>query len=364
MKKTIALASIIAILFSVFAFVGTNVYAFEDATLATGNTGKVTITREVENVTNNVTNTFTYTITAKSGNPATVRDLPGTLTIDFNNVIPDANNVATKTADLDFTNVKFNELGDYYFTIAETGSTDSTTYPVDNTKTYDVVVSVRNTFEEDGVTPTGTYLVYAVATQGYNSNSETEEKENVLFESASQHTYIELTKKVEGNLGRLDEYFTYTISISNAKPNETYVISGSSAGANNPTEVTMDASGNGTVTLKLKHNDTITIGKDGTENQLPIRTTYTIVETDNNYQTFIDGSTENNKSMSQKTTVAVPGVDDDKTAFNTNNKTTYVNKREAGPVTGIFINVMPFVVLIALAFVGIMVIKKTSKKED
>lgn len=370
MKKTIALASIIAILFSSFVCFSSNVYADTGYTATTipasATTKTLTITRDVKNVTNKVTNTFTYTI-ANVSKPATatIGSMPTTLDVTFTNVVPAASTkIATATATLDFSSVTFDELGDYQFTVTETASTDATRYPIDSTKTYYVYVSVRN--ELDGTnTPTGN-LVVTLLDQVKNNN--TGDKTNLYFESTVEQTYIELSNRVTGNMARKDVYFPYTISFTDDRlieGDKFDVIGGSYA--SNPSQLTVGA----TNVVYLKHGETITIGRTSAGlNQIPIGVKYDITEgTDTKseeYHTYIDGSTTDTKVMTQKTTVKVPtaGNETEETAFNTNNKTAYVNNRETSVVTGIFINVAPFALLIALAFVGIVIIRKTSKKEN
>ena len=56
---------------------------------------EITLTRTVSGVTNPVTNTFTYTMTADSNNPGTVTGMPSPIQIVFNNTAPNGSNVAT-----------------------------------------------------------------------------------------------------------------------------------------------------------------------------------------------------------------------------------------------------------------------------
>ncbi len=382
MKKTKILFTVlvVAILLSSMLVFAPKASAFNDATLKTGDDGQITITRNVLNVTNNVTNTFSYTIAAKTGNPATVTGYPTSAEVIFNGKAPgEGTTTATQTGIIDFSHAVFTELGDYYFTITETGSTDSNTYPLD-TKKYDLVVSVRNVYGS-GTTPTGTTIEYSVADQAYTYDSTntnvTDTKADVVYQSSSPRTYIELTKNVTGNMGRTDKYFQFDIELTHQNVRVGDVINvynASETGTYNngssrfSTVTVRDVDGKKVITVYAKHGETIVIGKkiDGSTEtcQLPVGTKYTISETDYNsesepYTTTIDGTADNDKISNQKTTVAVGD-----TNFNTANKTTYVNDRTLPALTGLFINIMPFVLLVVVAFVGIILIKKTSKKED
>ena len=383
MKKTIVLASIVAILFSLFTFLGTEVYATTDHTdyTAVHLTGidSLTITRTVSDVTNNVTNTFTYTITEES-KPALAGEtgMPTSTTVVFNNVEPDENHVATARTTLDLSTLNFDELGDYVYTIKETSSTYAGTYPVDPeaTTTYYLYISARNDTEADG-TPKGTLIATILGGVLLNNAGD---KTTSDFTSASQHTYIELDKKVTGNLARTDTYFPFEITFEDdcIAVGDKLVVTNTVSGRKyyneegTSTEVTVEEGKK--IIVYLKHGDHVTIGKveDGLY-QLPIGLKYTIAEktdtrkeaeTDSreeDYKAYIDGSTSEvtNKTSNQKTTVEVGN-----TNFNTNNKTAYVNNREAQAVTGVFINIIPFIALIAVAFIIIVLVKKTSRKEE
>ena len=110
------------------------------------------VTRTVTGATNPVTNTFTYTVTNESGNPATIT-IPGTTTIAFNAATP-SSNTATQSANPliaegawtgaenwpgTSTKLSYTIPGTYKFKVAETGSTNATLYQKD-TNYYIVTV--------------------------------------------------------------------------------------------------------------------------------------------------------------------------------------------------------------------------------
>ena len=371
MRKTKFLATVlvIALLISSMAVFAPKTFAFSNATLKTGDDGQITITRNVNDVTNPVTNTFTYTIAQHkhADTEPTAVSFPTSATVVFDGDEAIVSGTATSTGIIDFSTAQFNELGDYHFVITETASTDATTYPLDSKK-YDLIVSVRNVFETGSTTPTGTTLVYTVADQAYTYDSTTGEvtgtKADVVFESNSEHTYIELTKNVTGNLARKDEYFPFTITFDDDRlaANDEFVLLGDYSYST--TKPVLKA-GQSNV-IYLKHGETVTIGINEDDlKQIPVGVSYKIVEGDTGvnhtyetYKTFIDTSTTDNKTA-EKTTVAT-----DADTFNTANKTTYVNDRDADPITGIFFNIMPYVLLVAVAIFGIVLIKKSKKEEE
>ena len=98
MKKTkeLLIISIIFLILGVFRLNTVNAANIPDAIAASDTPHSITVTREVEDVTNPVTNTFTYTITQDSSNPDTVTGAPTTLQIAFNGENPNASNVASE----------------------------------------------------------------------------------------------------------------------------------------------------------------------------------------------------------------------------------------------------------------------------
>ncbi len=398
MRKTKFLAIVLAFLFLATVLMSSNVFAREYAATpinATDSLTSLTITRNVKNVTNPVTNNFDYEIELLSKpSTATITGLPNTtetaVTISdlvcFNAKSPNSDKIATQTGTLNLltineTAVKFDEVGDYRFKITESASDDPTTYPVDATNSYEICISVRNKTNANG-NPTGELevkLEYVKdLTKGNTLNDATGklniyptsgDPETLKFESESVHTYIEISKEVKGNMARRDVYFPFEITLTHTNVKQGDVISVSNKAAdgeyyNAEARYSTVTVGEGNkITVYAKHGETIVIGQtsDGS-NQLPLGVNYTIVEgkdsTNEVYETFIDTSTEDNKTAS-KTTVATSD-----TSFNTANTTKYVNKKVADPITGIFYNIMPFVLLIAVAILGIVLIKKSKKEEE
>ena len=406
MRKTKFLAIVLAFLILATVLMSSNVFAREYTATQINDPDSLTsltITRDVNNVTNPVTNNFDYTIelnskpatatitglpnlssTAETSNAVTITDL-----VCFNAETPDSSKTATQTGTLNLlningTNVTFDEVGDYLFTITESASDDATTYPVDETNSYEICISVRNELDATTNYPTGRLVVKLEyvkdLTEGNTLNDETgkldiyptdpeADPEPLAFESESVHTYIELTKEVTGNMARRDEYFPFEIELThtNVKPGDEISVSNKAANGEyydaGEQYDTVVVDSNNKITVYAKHGETIVIGKtsDGSY-QLPLGTQYTITESDYSatepYTTKIDGTDDADKAIT-KTTVA-EGAE----TFNTANKTTYVNNRVADPITGIFFNIMPYVLLVAVAIFGIVLIKKSSKKEE
>ena len=305
----------------------------------------VTITRNVTGVTNPVTNTFTYTIAPDTQyNPGTVTGYPTSTTVAFSGVTPNASGTATQTGAVDFGGTTFPTVGDYRFILTETGSTNTTQYPLDNT-TYYLYVSVRYAAGDTDGTSMEATVVSSAMTSTAAPTSQT--KEAVVFTSGAELTHVTISKTVTGNMGDKSKYFDISVNIPGTG---TYLVSGGKYGtpANSSTTVTAGTA----TTLQIKHGETITIGlaADGTTDQIPIGINYTVGETAvTGYTTTIDGAATNPKT---ETTVATAA----------NNTTAIVNNYELATLTGVFINMVPYLLIAAVVLVLIVLLKRSSKK--
>lgn len=307
------------------------------------------VERKVNDVTNPVTNTFGYTVEADASNPAAVTNLPTSLEVVFNATAP-VSGVATETATLDLSAVNFTALGDYKFKITETSSTDSDKYPVDD-KTYYMYVSVRNELDANN-SPTGTLIPTLVSKAKLNDSGD---KVDISYESDAVLTNIQISKTVTGNMSKTDKYFAFTVTIPGTT-GDVYKITGAHSTDGSATVNESNYTVGTTTTIYLKHGQTVTIGKDGDINQIPVGASYTIAENADDYTPSVDGTSGANAS---KTTVAA-----DDSNYSTNNVTNYVNNKEEASLTGLVVTYWPFVVLIALAGLGIYGLKKTAKVKE
>lgn len=340
--------------------------AFAATTTIAANTSNTsttwTITRHVNDVTNPVTATFNYTVTAASTNPATV-DLTGVApTVVFNAAAP-TNGTATQTGTLDLSNVVFSEVGDYEFTISETSVTPAGSYPLDS-DVYHVYVSVRYKVDTNNV-PDNDVLIATLVEQAHKNSGTT--KEAIVFESSPVRTAIEISKSVTGNLASTSEYFKILVNIAGGTNGDTYAITGQSYTGTGVQSVYTVGQTN---YVWLKHNETVTIGKTTVNSkdvyQLPVDVDYALTEQDaTDYKTYIDASTTDNKATSGKKTAELD-VDAQSGAVSipAANKTSFKNNKESDVITGIFISILPFVVLVAMAAAGIYAVRKTANVKE
>ena len=324
-------------IFSLLTFVllisGINVNAATPLTLA--NSDSITITRNVKDVSNPVVNTFGYTITPATTNPASVTGVPTSLTIAFDgSEAISASHVATKTASLSFDGAVFTEPGDYAFILTETASTDTSTYPI-STDPYTLYVSVRyDTVARDGS------MVATVLTQG-RVNGEGE-KVNVVFPAESVFTYFTVTNTTGGSMGDLDKYFTVNVTIP-GNTGDKYVVSGGS-NASNPEFCTA----NTVCPLLLKDGETIKVGEVDGIGQIKVDTKVSVsVDQETNYVTTIEGVEGN---TSEYILGKIEGTVD--------NIIDVTNVYDLAALTGVIINVLPYVILVGLSLGGIVLIKK------
>ena len=298
------------------------------------------ITRVVHGAKNHVNNTFYYSLMQDTSNPAVVADIPSEFEIEVDGN-PDENGDVVAYSAPNLMDQEFTALGDYKFIVRETGSQDATNYPVDSEKEYYFYVSVRNRLDNNGQ-PTGEYI----ATMSEQvKNHDTGDKLYALFESTAERSHVEVTNAVSGNLANVDDYFKYKVIINGANNGDVFTVYGQDAVVNygGSTVATVN-----TVTIDdtddyiyLKHGQTVLIGYDGENDELPIGVTYSLVEVDaNGYVQYVDnvaGNTSETKTVEADVTSASNRVD-------------FLNHKEGNVLTGIIINTMPY--LLAVVTIG------------
>lgn len=304
----------------------------------------LTITRTIQNVSNNVTNGFDYTITAGASNPSGgVTGFPTTASVDFNNVAP-TSGTAKAQGTIDMTGATFTKNGDYEWTVTESASDDATNYPVDSTNTYKIKASVRNAHSEDLASNEGKTVVFFVYKQGATEQkldlTQSGDPESFLFTSETQYKHIEISKEVTGNMADVNLCFDVSVTVGTA--GQTYAVSG---GCSNPATI----QGGTATTLSLKHGDKIIIGQSSGVDQVPVATAYSYTET------VPTGYTATNGTLASASVSA--------TQSENNHKIT--NNYETATITGVFLKVLPYVVIAAIAIAGVvyMIVRNKKQKE-
>ena len=171
-----------------------------------------------------------------------------------------------------------------------------------------------------------------------------------ISKSINIQSLIKIANTIEGNMAEPTDYFKVKVII-NGTVGDKYTISGQSyTGADKETTYTVKSTDNYAY-IFLKHGETITIGDGTSDDKLSSGTSYSIEETQNDYETYINGSTSNNKSSGTLTT---------STTSNTNTVT--IKNVKGEPVqTGVNLKYMPFIIVIlvgTLSIIGTIIFKR------
>ena len=295
----------------------------------------------------NVDVTFTYEITPLETNPDNTNFNPNSFTITFNenSVIEDDRTLDNYT--LDFGTLNYTVPGKYEYVVREVASSNQSIYPKDENY-YTIVLNVLNEVDDHN-NPTGTLIVDVLQNAFFNDSSG---KSEILFET-SPLTYITLSKTVTGDMADMNEYFKFKIDIDG----DGYTIIGQdSTIVYNGEVINTISSYNDSIDnyVYLKHGQSITIGIDNGIYQIPSDISYSIEEMDaTNYKTFINNRNNNYKAWLMNT-INTPS----------SNNVSYVNNYESSVLTGVFVSILPYALMISLSLIGLYVLKKKSKKTD
>ena len=303
--------------------------------------------------------TYTYKITANSDNDYhTEENLPETFDITFDsNTNTMDGSVVFNEANIDFSNVKYNNTGVYKYKITEIASSNTKEYPISSDK-YEITILVKN---KDGK--------YIPEFNNIAMDLEDgDKKEEILF-SHEKMTYLTLEMSVSGKNANKNEYFKVLVTL-NARPGSKFKILGQDEvvpygedeiNTANEVEIT-DA--NNSVYIYLKHGQKATIGllREGSEEegnleefyQIPVGTTVTV---------------EQEGARKYKTTInAQEGrfLIDNFLELPVNNVIVIDNHSDFDvAVTGVFIDILPYILIIALIVaILVVIIIKNNKRND
>ena len=348
MKSIKYLFSLIAVISLFVCFSSVNA---SDAIVTTDTANhEFTISRTINGVSNTVTNNYTYTITADSSNLSGATGIPTGATISFNNETP-ASNKVTKTAKINFAGARFVKNGDYKYIVTESASSNASTYPVDTNNKYTIVISIRNS-TSNIVEKTAT--IYGYSGEGasmtkLDDGSGPGSGTTLNYETTADNTMIEFTADVEGNMASIDEYFKIKVTI-NGNPGDTYTIEGQSYPGDDKQTVYTVGEDN---YIYVKHGETVTIGNNEDLKEIPKGLTYNFVlQGAEEYETYINDSPNNSKSSGNLST-------------SNDNSNTITNKFEQDAITGKYLRVLPYVLIITIAIVAIiyLIVRKNKKSE-
>jgi len=306
----------------------------------------------VHGLSNPISNVFNYSLTQDPGNPAVVSGMPSAFDVAVAGS-PDANGDVQVVGGVDLSNLNFTALGDYKFVVKETGTADSANFPVDSEKEYYYYVSVRNKFDS-AHNLTGEYIaVMSSQVRDHDAG----DKMDAVFESTAPRAMITVTNEVSGNLANVDDYFKYKITFEGANDGDVFTVTGqdtmvSYGGENIATSNKITVGGDDYI--YLKHGQTVYIGANGEKNELPIDIKYSLEEVDaNGYVQYVDGVAGN--TSRKKTISALENA--------VNNKVAFLNHKEGNVLTGVMIDVLPYILAIGVAgAIAVICLKKKSKQ--
>lgn len=228
----------------------------------------------------------------------------------------------TAKKDITITLPSYSAVGVYTYTFTEVeGVTAGVTYRSDAIK---LVVTV--------IEQNGKVRVAAVHTEGEN------EEKSDDFDNTYSAGSLSVTKQVTGNMGDQQKEFTVKVTFTaptgeTVKSDITYV---------DGTETKTISAGEGwtgskEVEITLKHNETVTF------NNIPYGVTYAVVE--NDYTAEADGKYDPaSYDSNREGTISADSI-----------STTITNNKGANVDTGIFMDSLPYVMLLAVALVGLAV---------
>lgn len=240
-------------------------------------------------------------------------------------------------ANFNFDPITFTAEGTYKFNIIEEIPAEAVDNVLNGIRydTHTTVVTV--VIEKD---PDNSIL--KAASISYKNADGNNETGKAVFENTYES--LTLAKTVSGNIGDKGKGFEFEIRLTDKDGVDltgTYSYTGGTVvdGVTAPVDGTISLE-NGKATVTLKHGQSVTIIG------LPTDAKYTIVEKDADaYTTNISTQVGNNSETTEngvKTTRGTLTPDD-------TTKVTYNNEREAGPITGIFLDNLPWI--LALCFV-------------
>ena len=234
----------------------------------------------------------------------------------------------------------YSKVGTYTYTISETNNKNAGV----NYYTTPITLVVTVLQGEDGKVRVA--AVHCEANPSLNSSNKTD-----TFENSYSAGKISVTKNVVGAFGDQSEYFDFTIKLTgnSGLTYQTISTNGNSlswTGDNNtknPTSITVNGEA---VTFHLKHNETFTL-----EN-VPYGVSYEVTETENQKYTSVISYPKDSEDK------------DDKVVNSAVESVTVTNTSKDGTIdTGISMDSIPYIVLLAVAAFGIVALMMKKRYE-
>lgn len=255
---------------------------------------------------------------------------------------------------MNLSDIEWPSIGVYTYDVEETaGLTGGVTYDGDTLK-----MKVTVAYDDDGAE----YYVAFVTMSFEDANGDgISEEKTGGFQNVYNVGDLEITKTVAGNMGDKTKYFEVAVTLTGETGKtyaDSYAVEGGSY-ASNPKTIAVGT----TATFYLKHGETLTIA------DLPAGISYEIVETAANTEGYItavtnsdtdgDVETTNEGDTTTYTGKATGSIDagDDITVAYTNTKGTTVD-------TGIVLDSMPYILMLAVACMGLVVVFTKKRRAE
>lgn len=309
---------------------------------------------------------FDIKLTSKPGN-ATITGYPEKVTINNDGKLNLDRHVYTKTGNIDLSNTKFSQLGDYIFSIYEENS---------DQELYQIIVTLRGITLEDG-TPLGkNYSMIQIKSLVNNG----EKVNSINININNPNTYITVDKKK--NVNSFWEQVYVDVYIDSYE-NERYTVVNGNSDDKSSSKI-----GDHYVVRTQKHNiipQTYKMANDGkviigkksasrVSSILKIASTNGLEKTNvtktNEVEKFeIPAGTKYKVEFSAekhyREDYDIEGGGEFRVAREDaeENEVKISNITSGNPKTGVFFTIIPFVIVIGLAVIGVIIIKKTSIKD-
>lgn len=331
---------------------GTSVFA-EETIPTVDKTGQVSITKDfvmAEGI-GTLASTFKFTATSTTeGAPkATISDI--TFVGTENGTTEQGIKTVSKNSNIIFDT--FPHAGEYVYTVKETQeSADGVEYSTD---IYTLRVYVKNG-------DSGLEIRNMTAEKGTSDGTEGNKVSEMKFTNTyRKNAPLEITKVTTGDLADKTKDFEFTITIipSKTEKNQTVVYTGKIGDE----EVTVNA--NQEKTFQLHDRETLKF------DSLPAGTRYVVTETGANdgytpSVTVIENGANTVTKTANSETEGISSANEQETNLvgEKDNKVTFTNTYKSIPLTGIFMNNLPFVIVIGIAVLALGTLAVLKKQKN
>ena len=283
--------------------------------------------------------------------------------------LPSGKKYASGTIAIDFDAVTYKEPGVYRYILTETSAIDGITNDTDGNGTAKNVnckrtIDVYVEHKEAGTLEVKDYVVY----EGEITTAPTEAGANLAAKSTcyinEYATYdITLSKTVEGNQASRDEYFQFTVNISDANPGTEYPVTLTNADATtstngvnttaqtNPAKITVGDAGTAEATFWLQGGQSIVIKGLATATKYTIAEDAATVITAEGYD--ISATASGDADVSTANAASEGAVTDTTTGIRADTAIDYTNTKEGTIPTGVLLTMAPVIVVGVVVIAGL-----------